>query len=99
MNSACLTGSDDRERSSGGGFHGADEGHHHARPIDEVEGQQYQTATGYRYMKWLQYNIIFYTGADGRRNEVGGILNDEMKRRMLAVERLSDRIWIKVDLN
>ena len=62
LNTSSLNGSNERERSSGGGFHGADEGHHHVRPIDEVEEQQYQTAT---YMKWLQCNIIFYTGADG----------------------------------
>ena len=29
---------------------------------------------------------LFYTGADGRRKEVGVILNDKMHRVVLAVE-------------
>ena len=92
MNTSSLNGSDDRERSSGGGFNGEDEGHHHVRPIDKVDGSN----TKQLHMKWLQYNYILHFG---RRNEVGGILNVEMDRGVLAVERMSDRIRMKVGLN
>ena len=54
-----MTGSYDRERSSGGGFHGADEGHHQE--------------TKWKGSKAKELGIdfkLFYTGADGRRNEV-----------------------------
>ena len=85
---AILTGSDDRERSRGSRFHGADEGHHQ------------ETKWKGSKAKELGHSLkIFYTGSDGRRNGVCVILNDEMNRGVLAVERMSDRIWIKVDLN
>ena len=43
---------------------------------------------------------LFYIGEDGRRNGVGIILNDEMKKGVLSVKRRSDRIiWVKVALN
>ena len=43
---------------------------------------------------------LFYIGEDGRRNGVGIILNDEMKKGVLSVKRRSDRtIWMKVALD
>ena len=43
---------------------------------------------------------LFYIGEDGRRNGMGIILNDEMKKGVLSVKRRSDRIiWVKVALN
>ena len=43
---------------------------------------------------------LFYIDEDGRRNGVGIILNDEMKKGVLSVKRRSDRIiWVKVALN
>ena len=64
---AILTESDDRERSRGGGFHGADEGHH-----QETNWQGSKA-------KELGHSLkLFYTGSDGRRNEVCVILNDEI---------------------
>ena len=43
---------------------------------------------------------LFYIGEDGRRNGVGIILNDEIKRGVLSVKRRSNRIiWVKVTLN
>ena len=43
---------------------------------------------------------LFYVGEDGRRNGVGIILNDEMKKGVLSVKRRSDRIIrVKVALN
>ena len=43
---------------------------------------------------------LFYIGEDGRKNGVGIILNDEIKRGVLSVKRRSDRIiWVKFTLN
>ena len=43
---------------------------------------------------------LFYIGEDGRRNGMGNILNDVMKRGVLSVKRISDIIiWVKVALN
>ena len=43
---------------------------------------------------------LFYIGEDGRRNGVGIILNENIKRGVLSVKRRSDRItWVKVALN
>ena len=43
---------------------------------------------------------LFYIGEDGRRTGVGIILNDEMKKGVLSVNRRSDRIiWMKVAFN
>ena len=67
LNTAILTGSDDRGRTRGGGFHGADEGHHQ------------ETKWKGSKAKGLGIDFkIFYTGPDGRSDEVGVILNDEM---------------------
>ena len=58
--------------------------------------------------KWKGSNVkelgngfkLFYIGEDGRRNGVGIILNDEMRRGMVSVKRRSDRIiWVKVAPN
>ena len=86
MYTAILTESDDRERSRGGGFHHQE---------TEWKGSK---------AKELENSLkIFDTGSDGRRNEVCVILNDEINidplYGELAVERMSDRIWMKVDLN
>ena len=76
---AILTGSDDRERSRGSGFHGADAGHNQ------------ETKWKGSKAKYQGNSIkIFYTGSDGRRNEGFVILNDEMNRGVLAVERMSE---------
>ena len=43
---------------------------------------------------------LFYIGEDGRRNGVGIILNENIKRGVLSVKRRSDRItWVKVARN
>ena len=42
----------------------------------------------------------FYVGEDNRRNGVGVIPHDELKRGVLTVKRRSDRIiWMKVDIS
>ncbi|XP_069993537.1 craniofacial development protein 2-like [Penaeus vannamei] len=42
---------------------------------------------------------LFYNGSNGKRNGVGIILNDDIKKGVLSVKRRSDRIiWMKVDL-
>ena len=85
LDTASLTGSYDRERSRGDGFHGADEGRHQE--------------TKWKGSKAKELGIDFklcYTDEDGRRNAVCVILNDEMNRGVLAVERMSGRIRMKV---
>ena len=43
---------------------------------------------------------LFYNGLDGRRNGVGIILGEELKKGVLTVKRRSDRtMWLKIDLN
>ena len=43
---------------------------------------------------------LLYIGEDGRRTGVGIILNGEMKKGVLSVNRRSDRIiWMKVAFN
>lgn len=42
---------------------------------------------------------LFYNGSDGKRNGVGIILNDDIKKGVFTVKRRSDRIiWKRVDL-
>ena len=73
-------------------MYGAEECYHHVRPRDKVEiSKAKELGNGFK---------LFYIGEDGRRNGVGIILNDEIKRGVLSVKRRSDRIiWVKVTLN
>ena len=42
---------------------------------------------------------LFYVGEDGKRNGVGIVLDDELKKSVLEVRRPSDRIiWMKVEM-
>ncbi|XP_069988634.1 craniofacial development protein 2-like [Penaeus vannamei] len=42
---------------------------------------------------------LFYNGSDGKRNGVGIILNDNIKKGVLSVKRQSDRIiWMRVNI-
>ena len=46
------------------------------------------------------FKLLYYVGEDGRKNGVGIILYDEMKRGVLSVKRRSDIIiWVNVALN
>ena len=61
-----------------------------------VQETRWKGGEGQGDWKWVQ---LFYYGADGKRNGVGIVLDGELKKSVLALNRESDRImWMKIEI-
>ncbi|XP_037774424.1 uncharacterized protein LOC119570977 [Penaeus monodon] len=74
-----------------GGPDGEEKGKNHVLAGDKVEGSKAkELGNGFK---------LFYIGDDGRKNGVGIVLDEELKKGVLEVTRSSDRIiWLKMEM-
>ncbi|XP_037774860.1 uncharacterized protein LOC119571794 [Penaeus monodon] len=80
----------DSEEPRTGGPDGEEKGKNHVLAGDKVEGSKAkELGNGFK---------LFYIGDDGRKNGVGIVLDEELKKGVLEVTRSSDRIiWLKME--